>query len=107
MDSLLLVLAAMVGTAATGLFLIAVWRGVFRPATAGTSRGRRAAIASCCVAPVVVACLLAVLDASDRDALAVIVGVTVASIGLGIWLSLQSVSRPTRRLRPQPHAQPT
>jgi len=97
MESLMLAIAAFLGVAATGLLLVAVWRHVFRPATAAASTIRRAAIVSCCAAPVVVACVLAVLDTSDRAALAVIVGVAAASIGFGVWLSLQSVSPPPRR----------
>jgi hypothetical protein len=85
METLLVGLLVLVGSAATGLFVAVVWRHLFRPATTDQPRRRRATIAACCVMPAIAAPILALLDLTAGEAFVAILAITCASLGLGIW----------------------
>jgi hypothetical protein len=87
---LLVVLAVLVGSAATGLLLVAIWRHLFQPATAGQPGRKRAAIAACCVMPAAAAPVLAFIGVSDAEAFAALAAVTFVAVGLGILLARRS-----------------
>jgi hypothetical protein len=86
MEGVFVVFVILAGSAATGVFVVAGWRYLVRPALAHHTPRRRAAIVACGWMPALSAPVLALLDLTDGKAFALIAAITVVSIGLGIWL---------------------
>jgi hypothetical protein len=89
MDGLLILVAILVSAAVTGMFLVAIWKHLAVPSTAGLSSGRRVLVAGCCVAPLLAVPPLVVADLSNAATFGVIAAVTFGAIGLGVLVMIR------------------